>query len=142
VVSHSDPQSRRRLDDALVKPGHIGTIYQASNAVYAGRTGARTYALLPDGTLLSGRTAQKIRAQERGPRYAEQQLVRLGARPMRAGENPASWLVRALDYVGSRRYDISVITATCSGSDPLGRASPSLFPARAYPKAADPEPVT
>jgi hypothetical protein len=140
VVSHSDPQPRHRPDGVLVRPGHVGIICQASNAVYAGRTGARTAALLPDGTMLSGRAAQKIRAQERGHSYAEQQLVRLGARPMRAGENPAAWLARALDdararpvrHRGHHRYLFPI--------GPARTAVSIALPARAYPKAADPEP--
>jgi hypothetical protein len=32
-------------------PGHVGTIYAATNAVYTGRATARTVKLLPDGTV-------------------------------------------------------------------------------------------
>jgi hypothetical protein len=36
-VSFSDPMPRSAVDGARVFPGHIGTIYQASNAAYLGR---------------------------------------------------------------------------------------------------------
>src|SRR5262245_917910 len=38
VVSLSDPVPRRTVAGELVFPGHVGTIYQASNAAYLGRT--------------------------------------------------------------------------------------------------------
>jgi hypothetical protein len=34
LVMFSDPVPRTRTDGVVVMPGHIGTIYQASNAVY------------------------------------------------------------------------------------------------------------
>lgn len=95
VVSFSDPVPRRSPAGALVTPGHIGQIYQATNAVYTGRAWARTLWVLPDGSIFNGQTQQKIRAQARGHEYAERQLIRWGARPMRAGENPRAWLSEA-----------------------------------------------
>jgi hypothetical protein len=37
VVSFADPVPRRTAAGAVVCPGHVGTIYQASNAIYTGR---------------------------------------------------------------------------------------------------------
>lgn len=85
-------------------PGHVGIIYQASNAVCTGQSTARPEWLLPDGTVFSGRTAQKIRKQEKGHEYAERLLVAHGARPPRAGERPADWLAIALDQARARRF--------------------------------------
>ncbi|MFD3504230.1 hypothetical protein [Streptomyces sp. NPDC058678] len=51
VVSFADPVPRRTASGVLVMPGHVGTIYAATNAVYAGRATARTVKLLPDGTV-------------------------------------------------------------------------------------------
>jgi hypothetical protein len=70
-------------------PGHVVTIYAATDAVYASRPTARTVELLPDGTVFHERTAQKIRRQEQGHQYAEAQLIALGAQVPRAGCNPA-----------------------------------------------------
>lgn len=103
LVMFSDPVERRRADGTVVLPGHTGVIYQASNAAYLGRGTARTLVLLPDGQVLSARAMQKIRAQDQGHEYAERQLIELGARPLRAGEQPASWLAGALDDVGAVR---------------------------------------
>jgi hypothetical protein len=104
----SDPLPRCRADGTLVMPGpyvlcSFGVIYQASNAVYTGCGTPRTLTLLPDGTVFSDRAAQKIRRQDCGHDYAERQLTRLGARPPRAGQNPATWLADALTTVHARK---------------------------------------
>jgi hypothetical protein len=95
VVSFSDPVPRRLPSGALVMPGHIGTIYQATNAVYTGRAWPRSLWVMPDGTIFNGKALQKIRKQERGHEYAERALVGFGARPMQDGENPYEWLRQA-----------------------------------------------
>lgn len=51
VVSFADPVPRRTASGLLVMPGHVGTIYAATNALYTGRATARTVKLLPDGTV-------------------------------------------------------------------------------------------
>lgn len=143
VVSFSDPMPRRTADGQLIMPGHVGLIYQAKNAVYTGRSSARTRWLLPDGTLFSERARQKIRQQEPGHEYAERQLVALGAQPMRAGEKPAAWLRQALPDAGGRtvrhqgnhRYGFTLGTRSQRrGVQLLGRPA-------VYPKHRDPEPV-
>jgi hypothetical protein len=102
IVSHADPHPRRSSSGALVTPGHVGIIYQASNAWYTGKTGKRTLWLLPDGTVFSEDAKSKIREQDKGHRYAEQLLVDHGARPMRPGEDPKAWLHEAKHTAGVR----------------------------------------
>jgi hypothetical protein len=102
VVSFADPVPRRTASGVLVMPGHVGTIYAATNAVYAGRATARTVKILPDGTVFNDRTAQKIRRREQGYRYAQEQLLALGAAPPRPGTESAVWLREALAEVGTR----------------------------------------
>jgi hypothetical protein len=103
IVSFSDPLPRRTAAGLLVMPGHVGTIYQATNATYTGRATPRTLALLPDGTVLNDRARQKVRKQEAGHEYAEARLIALGARPLAAGQNPAAWLAEALNAAGARK---------------------------------------
>lgn len=103
VVSFADPVPRHLPDGTVLSPGHVGWIYQATNAIYCGRGKARILAQLPDGSVFSDRAKQKILREEKGRDYAERKLVSLGARPMRAGENPAAWLHEALDAVGAQR---------------------------------------
>lgn len=112
VVSFSDPVPRACLDGRTIFAGHIGTIYQAHNAVYLGRGTARRLRLLPDGTVFSDRAAQKVRTGERGWRYAAGLLERHGAPA--APEEPearrtwlATWtadLTRPLRHPGNHKY--------------------------------------
>jgi hypothetical protein len=104
LVMFSDPVPRRRADGTLVMPGHVGTIYQASNFAHLDPSRESTEKLLPDGTVFGRRTMQKIRKQEQGHAYAERRLIALGARPMRAGEKPAAWLNEALADAGARNW--------------------------------------
>jgi len=94
IVSHADPVPRTNLAGEEVKPGHIGRIYQASNAV------------------------SKIRGRERGWRHAVDQLVAAGAAPPEhtgtAGDLH-DWLrielprvTRPLKHPGNYRYLIGL----------------------------------
>lgn len=102
VIAMSDPVPRADADGAVTFRGHVGTIYQASNAHYMGRATARSLHLLPDGSVLSARTLQKIRSQERGHAYAERQLIEAGAPPRQAAEDPIAWLARVLPAITRR----------------------------------------
>lgn len=103
VVSFSDPVPRTTAAGRPIFPGHVGTIYQASNSLYLGRGRARTLKLLPDGTVLNDRSVAKVAAQDRGHEYVERQLVALGARRPGIGEDMRAWLGEALARVGVRR---------------------------------------
>lgn len=111
VLSFSDPMPRTTAAGVAVFPGHVGTIYQAHNAVYRGRATPRTLHLLPDGTVFSARAAQKVRAQEQGWRYAVAQLVAAGAPAPVRGEGLRAWLAvwlprvsRRVRHHGNHRY--------------------------------------
>jgi hypothetical protein len=102
VVAFADPVPRR-LRGRVLFAGHTGHVYVASNAIYLGRSTARTITVLPDGAVLSARSAQKVRAGERGHAHVERQLVGLGATPRRPHADGASWLADALQEVGAVR---------------------------------------
>lgn len=109
VVSFSDPEPRTTADGRLVFPGHVGTIYQASNATYLGRARRDTLRLLPDGTAFHNRAAAKVRNRERGWRYASALLERHGAPP--PGDDPRAWLdewlprlTRPMRHGGNHKY--------------------------------------
>ena len=70
ILSFSDPTPRTDIYGGVCHAGHLGVIYQATNAKYLGRATARTLRLLPDGTILNATTLQKIRSGERGPPLA------------------------------------------------------------------------
>ncbi|HXA27648.1 MAG TPA: hypothetical protein VN193_02780 [Candidatus Angelobacter sp.] len=104
-VAFSDPVRRRNLlTGGIVLPGHIGTVYQAANATYTGRTAPTTKLLLPDGTVLNSRSLQKVRAQERGAAGVERRLVALGAPPRDSGDDPSTWLRVALQAVQAHHF--------------------------------------
>jgi hypothetical protein len=68
--------------------GHVGVIYQATNARHVGRTGRRTIRVFDDGEVFSARAASKVRTGDRGRAYAVAQLVRRGAPRPDDGEDP------------------------------------------------------
>ena len=112
VVSFSDPIARTNDAGERIFPGHVGTIYQASNAVYLGRGTARTLRLLPNGTVFSDRAIQKIRAGERGWNYSAEILEACGApRAPETSVERLAWLqeqltayARPLRHVGNYKY--------------------------------------
>lgn len=96
---------------AAVFPGHLGTIYQATNGRYVGRTNRATLQLLPDGTILSNRAQGKLMRRERGWRYVAAELERWGADRLDEEADAAAWLrrwreaiTRPLRHHGNHRY--------------------------------------
>jgi hypothetical protein len=85
VVSFSDPCRRTNRHGDLVFCGHVGWVYQGHNAVYLGGGTPRTLKLLPDGSVLSPRAMQKVRARECSVEYVVRQLCGFGA------SHPGSW---------------------------------------------------
>ncbi len=92
VLSHADPVPRLGTDGRTVFKGHIGTIYQAFNGRFLGRTKARTLRLLPDGTVFSERAMTKIRKGRKGWQYASALLVKFGVEPLTDPEQGREWL--------------------------------------------------
>jgi hypothetical protein len=104
IVTHADPVARYTAAGECIKPGHFGTTYQACSALPAGHTRPRWQYVLPDHTLLNERSGQKVAGGERNAGIAEDQLVRAGAQPMRAGEDPRAWLRAARDSLCVRQW--------------------------------------
>ncbi|MFN8632919.1 MAG: hypothetical protein U0893_03625 [Chloroflexota bacterium] len=138
VVSFSDPVARRDSTGELVFPGHVGIVYQSTNATYAGRGAARTILVLPDGRVLNERALSKLRTLDVGHDYVEQRLRRFGA-PPRHGAPPAEWLphalaaagVRRLRHAGNHRYLFRL------GDRASRRAVVIALPSLPYPKSTD-----
>lgn len=133
VISYSDPVKRTRADGFVVLPGHVGTIYQAFNGRYLGRSSAETLQLAPDGRVISRRALSKIRNDERGAAYAYRQLVEMGAPTRLPLEEGDAYVKRALScfrkirHPGNHVYGWSL----CGRDDIAPTAGP-------YPKLIDP----
>lgn len=144
LLSHSDPLPRRTAAGELVLPGHVGTIYQATNAVYAGRSGRELHVLKPDGTVFSPRAMTKIRRWEQGAQKAIAELVAIGAKPPSAGDletrdTRRAWMwreifatCRRMPHAGNHRYLWAL-------DKRLRRDVAKLATGEAYPKAVDAE---
>lgn len=101
VLSYSDPVPRHDEDGQLILPGHIGTIYQAHNGCYMGRSSPRTLTLDRRGRVISPRTLSKLRRGERGQDYALKTLIEATGTLPERGESAESYIARAL--AGLRR---------------------------------------
>jgi hypothetical protein len=135
VISFSDPVPRRNDAGELVFPGHVGAIYQASNALYTGRGTARTLQLI-DGRPLVERGRSKARAGESGGDAQVRRLVALGADAPCLGEDMGAWTTRALAklatplrHPGNHRYIFALKPKTLLVA----------VPALPYPKRVDSE---
>ncbi len=111
VESCADPEPRPDAAGKMTHRGHVGTVYQALNARYVGRTNPASLRLMPDGTCLNNRACGKIARREQGCDYAVAQLVRWGATPLRADEDALTWLrtwraalTRPMRHGGNHRY--------------------------------------
>lgn len=142
VVAYSDPMPRATAAGQVVLPGHVGIVYQASNAQYLGRASSKTLHLTPSGVALSSRAVSKVRLQEHGAESAEKRLVRLGAPPRSVGQHPADWINGVLDGNTFRRvrHPGNHIYAWALGTQREKAALAKAFaPAKVFPKKLDDE---
>lgn len=134
IISMSDPFPRTDAAGCRVFGGHIGNIYQATNAVYRGRARPDTLRLLPDGSVLHSRALAKIRKRDRGWRYSAALLEAHGAEPLGDHDDARAWLdiwvdrlCRTVKHPGNHRYAF-----------PLTRACRKhLPPSLPYPKFSE-----
>ena len=101
VLSYSDPVPRTNADGVLVMPGHRGTIYQATNAIFAGRGASKQLLLSRDGRAVAQRIFSKIRNGEIGRAYSTRLLAEVtGVNPL-PEESPAEFVRRAKETLRS-----------------------------------------
>lgn len=96
IVSFADPIPRRAADGSVAFGGHVGTIYQASNAVLSGRGKAQSAYLLPDGRCWHRRNRGKVLGLRRGWEGAVRSLENAGAEPFVRDGDRGEWLERSL----------------------------------------------
>lgn len=112
VVSFSDPVARLDAEGVLVKPGHVGHVYQALGAHYTGRSEARWSWYRASGEMINRRDLTKIEGacpccgsgkSVSGSGGAVERFVAWGAPAPARGACLRAWLASALPCVASRR---------------------------------------
>ena len=96
IVTYADPVPRVGVDGRLMKPGHLGIIYQALNASYRGLASPRVEWLANDGRILAPRALSKVRNDERGTAYVLEQMRSMGAPDRLPFESGRDYVTRAL----------------------------------------------
>ncbi len=111
IISFSDPFPRTNRAGEQTFVGHVGTIYQATNAVYMGRSKPESKLLFPDGSMVNGRSQAKVNAAEKGADNFARLLERHGAprRPnyMSLAAYVETWLpliTRSIAHPGNHKY--------------------------------------
>jgi hypothetical protein len=101
IVSFADPVARCGAGGAVTFGGHVGTIYQASNAVLSGRGRGQTLLVLPDGTAWHRRNLGKVIGLKYGWPGAVEALEKWGTSPFRPDTEDTRrvWLNEALAQV-------------------------------------------
>lgn len=103
VLAYSDPVERITAAGEIVKRGHIGTVYQALNASYRGRSRAQPMVIAADGRIVGRRALMKLKHDDVGAAYAYEQLRSMGAPARLPLETGPAYLARALAGGGFRR---------------------------------------
>lgn len=136
VVSRADPMPRIAADGCSFVPGHVGTVYQAHNARYVGRSRSDRIWLTADGRVLSRRTLSKLAGGEVGAAGAYEQMVRMGAPRRRPGEADRDYVRRALEQGPFRqvKHPGNHVYAWAVGRD-RQLTERGMAAALAYPKA-------
>lgn len=92
ILSYADPLERPEI----AKPAHWGTVYQAANATFAGRSEARWQHIAPTGEVVSRRMLNKIRQGHQGWQYGVDWLRERGAPVQGTAEPSRGWVDRVL----------------------------------------------
>lgn len=141
VLSYSDPMERLNESGEVIKPGHIGIIYQSVGASLLGRSSARTLVFSRSGHVISERGLSKIRTEESGAAYAYRQLLAAGAPERHFGEHPADYVRRALDcgvFSKVKHPGNYVYAWACGDKEERRIGRERIGPSLPYPKKAPP----
>ena len=103
VVAFSDPTERRDENGVVTKRGHMGIVYRASSARFAGRTKARWLHVTPRGRVITDRALSKLLHAESGADYVERQMRDQGCPARGCGEMPKDYIARLVKQAALRR---------------------------------------
>ena len=135
VYADSDPAERFDAHGVRTFAGHIGTIYQACNATYTGKSNPSTRRLFADGRVLNNRAIGKLRLGECGQDYVTEELVRYGAPPPEG--DLRVWAKRAVELTTRTQRHRGNYRYAWALDKRLRRHLPA---ARPYPKFEGPSP--
>ena len=116
VMATSDPLVRVNSGGEIVMPGHVGTIYQAHNGNYLGRTTKRTKVSGFDGNIIPDRTWRKIVA-DKGESYAYQKVLDTGVPAKEGSETWKEFCIRAKKSLPKIRHPGNHVYAWAIGDN-------------------------
>jgi hypothetical protein len=95
----------------------VGTIYQAHNGTYLGRTLKKTVVSGEDGNVITARTISKVRNQEQGRNYAYRKLLQAGVSPKSDTETWREFATRARTSMNRTRHPGNHVYAWALGDN-------------------------
>ena len=136
VMATSDPVMRKNIMGILQMPGHVGTIYQAHNGAWLGRTTKKTLHAGPTGNVLTARTISKVRNRESGKDYAYEKLLNAGAPEKNEDEDWREYTAKALQHLTKFRHPGNHVYSWALGNKKqkretrqmIGNANLEVFP--------------
>jgi hypothetical protein len=137
VLSYADPVERLTEAGQVIKPGHFGTIYQASNALFLGRAEPRTLCLAPDGRVVHPYAFNKVADGRRGAAAAQRAILAAGCPPAEPGEEPAAWVARVRGGMRRLRHPGNLLYAFSLDDDARHALRAMHGAGLPYPKARD-----
>jgi hypothetical protein len=134
VVSFSDPLKRTTDAGNVVMPGHVGTIYQAFNGRFVGRTKVEHLWFDRHGRLVAPRGLAKLRSADhhRGQEAFYRRMLDAGADPRLIGENGRDYINRVLREGPFRRVrhpgNLAYVWAIGAGKKRTRKSFPDPMP--------------
>ena len=138
VLAFSDPVKRTTLEGNTVMPGHIGTIYQAHNGQYLGRSHPKKMVLTENGKSVNKRMLSKLRNKESGQQYARKWFEQHTGQVQLPSESNERYIkrtianLRTVKHPGNHAY-VWAIGDKRERKETETRFKPSLL----YPKSID-----
>lgn len=145
ILSYSDPHPRRSISGKVTFPGHVGSIYAATNAFFGGRASPKTLYINADGRALANRVLSKLRNGERGHQGAERLLAEFTGVQRDEAEPVEEYIRRALATLRVERHAGNYVYLFPLASDrrekrfilSLPVLRERMLPTSCYPKQVD-----
>lgn len=138
VLAFSDPVKRTTTLGETVMPGHIGTIYQAHNGQYLGRSHPKRMVLTANGKSVNQRMLSKLRNAESGQDYARKWCETHTGLVQHAEESNRAYIERMIAELRTLKHPGNHAYAWAVGNRKVRKDTETRFkPSRDYPKSKD-----